>query len=185
MITLEVNTRSAWRKWLEKNHAHATELWLVFHKGGTGRPTLEYEAAVEEALCFGWIDSIVRRLDDEHFIRKFTPRKDAAKWSELNLKRFARMKEAGLVTEAGLRVYAPGKPLRPVAPARVKAAIPSELIVALRGNPKAGVFFDGLAQSYRNQYIGWISAAKRPETRAKRVAETVALLAKGQKLGLK
>ncbi len=168
-----------------KNHAGTTEVWLVFNKAASGKSTLAYDDAVEEALCFGWVDSIVRRLDHERFARKFTPRKDATKWSALNLGRFARMKAAGAVTEAGLRVFAPAKPQKPVAPARIQAAIPDELAAALRSNAKAANFFSGLAQSHRNQYIGWISAAKRPETRIKRVAESIALLANGQKLGLK
>ena len=84
---LYVEDRKAWRAWLERHHAAATEIWLVYYKKGTGRPSIPYEDSVEEALCFGWIDSLIRKLDEERYARKFTPRTDTTKWSVSNKRR--------------------------------------------------------------------------------------------------
>jgi len=91
MKLLYVKTAQEWRKWLSHNHDTETEVWLVFFKKETGEPSLQYESSVEEALCFGWIDSIIKKLDDNRYVRKFTPRKNSSKWSELNKKRVARL----------------------------------------------------------------------------------------------
>src|SRR5262245_35714959 len=100
--TLDVKTRHAWRKWLEKHHDCQTEIWLVFHKLHTGTKSIDYHDALDEALCFGWIDSLVRRLDDDRFARKFTPRKPDSRWSAINIKRYAELKEQGLLAAPGL-----------------------------------------------------------------------------------
>jgi uncharacterized protein YdeI (YjbR/CyaY-like superfamily) len=102
--TLHVTTREAWRKWLQKHHDRETEVWLIFYKQHTGKPRVAYEDAVEEALCFGWIDSIVRRVDDECYMQKFTPRKPNSKWSDSNRARVKKLLKAGLMTEAGKSV---------------------------------------------------------------------------------
>src|SRR5437762_3505623 len=99
---LEISTRRAWRAWLEKNHASNPGVWLVFYKEHTGKPSLDYEDFVREALCFGWIDSLIKRLDDNRFARKVTPRKPTSKWSDLNRKRWAELKSAGLLAASGL-----------------------------------------------------------------------------------
>lgn len=91
MEQLYVTDRDQWHDWLSQHHAAETAVWLVFYKKGTFKPTIEYEAAVEEALCFGWIDSIIKRVDGEKYVRKFTPRKDKSDWSALNRKRVAKM----------------------------------------------------------------------------------------------
>jgi uncharacterized protein YdeI (YjbR/CyaY-like superfamily) len=184
--TLEVRTRAQWRAWLEKHHASATEIWLVFHKQHTGAASLDYEAAVEEALCFGWIDSLVRRLDDRRYARKLTPRKPDSRWSDLNRRRYASLAKRGLLREAG-RANAPtGKRSYTLAQRRAyDAPVPSYIGRALQANPVARRFFESLAPSYRRAYVGWIDAAKRAETRERRLHEAVVRLAKRQKLGLK
>src|SRR5262245_26338719 len=111
--------RSGWRAWLAEHHDRAREVWLIFYKRHTGRPTVSSDAAVEEALCYGWIDSIVKRVDDRRYIQKFSPRRDAGKWSASNLERFSRMVEAGLMTEAGRAKMAPA--LEPRVPRAAKA----------------------------------------------------------------
>ncbi len=188
MKTLEVKTRTQWRRWLKNNSAKETVIWLVFYKKHTGKPCLEYDAAVEEALCFGWIDSIVKKLDEERYARKFTPRRPGSQWSQLNKKRFAAMVEQGLMTERGLAKVEEAKKSglwdasdRP----EISLEVPKELKKALAKNRKAKTFFDGLAPTYQKHFIAWIATAKRQETRDRRVSESVALLEQGKKLGLK
>ena len=182
LITVEVRTRRQWRAWLAKHHASSPGVWLVFHKDHTGVKSIPYEDAVREALCFGWIDSLVKRLDDDRYARKFTPRKPTSKWSDINRKRWAELEAAGLLTSAGLaaaptnNTYAP----RPVIP-----DLPAYIARALKANSKAWEFFQELAPTYRRHFVVWIHMAKRPETRERRIRESIRLLAAGKKLGLK
>lgn len=182
LITLKVRNRQEWRTWLEKHYGSSPGVWLVFHKDHTRVPSIPLEDSVREALCFGWIDSLIKRLDDNRYARKFTPRKPASKWSEINRKRWAELNAAGLLTPAGLaaaptnNTYAP----RPAIP-----DLPAYIARALKANPKAWVFFQELAPSYRRHFVGWIHSAKRTDTREKHIRESIALLAAGKKLGLK
>jgi uncharacterized protein YdeI (YjbR/CyaY-like superfamily) len=183
VTTLDIRGRERWRAWLARHHASANEVWLVFHKRHTGRASIEYEAAVEEALCFGWVDSLIKRLDADRYARKFTPRKPDSKWSTANRRRYLKVQAEGRLTAAG-RARAPtarggDAPRLPVA--RPQA----DLVTALDARPAARRWFDALAPSYKRQYIRWIAAAKRPETRARRLREAVALLSAGKTLGLK
>jgi uncharacterized protein YdeI (YjbR/CyaY-like superfamily) len=140
-----------------------------------------YEDSVLEALCFGWVDSLIKRLDDDRYARKFTPRKPASKWSESNRKRWAELEKTGLITAAG----------RAAAPTDKTSAtpevpdLPNYLAKALKANSKAWRFFQGLAPSHRRHFVAWIHMAKRPETREKRICESIALMAAGKRLGLK
>jgi uncharacterized protein YdeI (YjbR/CyaY-like superfamily) len=181
--TLDVRTRRAWRKWLETHHDCEAEVWLVFHKRHTGVGSIPYEDAVEEALCFGWVDSLVRRLDDDRYARKFTPRKEDSKWSTANRRRYAELKSRGLLAEPGLK--RPPTSRSGDAPRPSASVIPSGIKVRLQADARAWRFFEQLAPSYRRAFIGWIEAARRPETRERRLREAVALLAAGKKLGLK
>jgi uncharacterized protein YdeI (YjbR/CyaY-like superfamily) len=192
MNLLHPTTRPAWRTWLAANHAGETEIWLVYSKRHTHQPRVEYAEAVEEALCFGWIDSIVRTIDADRYAQKFTPRKAKSKWSALNLERFARMVREGKMTSAGLAKAPPEEEAAAAVPAIPKApvgegeeAVPSYIEEALRANGVAWTNFSRFAPSYRRLYIRWIEAAKREETRRKRLAEAVSLLERNQKLGLK
>jgi uncharacterized protein YdeI (YjbR/CyaY-like superfamily) len=140
------------------------------------------EDTVREALCFGWIDSLVKRLDDDRYALKVTPRKPTSKWSDINRKRWAKLKAAGLLAPAGLEAapttntYAP----RPVIP-----VLPAYLAKALKANSKAWEFFRELAPTYRRDFVVWIHTAKRSETRERRIRESIGLLASRKKLGLK
>src|SRR5882672_2504259 len=100
--TLHVTSRDEWRAWLKKHHASETEVWLIYSKRNSGQPRIPYDHAVEEALCFGWIDSLVKRIDDEKFAQKFTPRRDCTKWSALNKRRVRKLIREGRMTEDGL-----------------------------------------------------------------------------------
>jgi uncharacterized protein YdeI (YjbR/CyaY-like superfamily) len=181
-------SRGAWRRWLEKNHGEAGEVWLVFYKRHTGKPTLSYNDAVEEALCFGWIDGIKKSVDAERYMHRFTPRKPGSKWSESNKRRVARLVEAGLMAPAGEKAVAEAKasgnwdaPARP----DIDLSTPPELDARLSKDPKAAAFFESLAPSYRRQFIAWIASAKRADTRKRRADEALALLRAGQKLGMR
>jgi len=181
--TLTVATRAAWRAWLRKHHRSATEIWLVFHKQHAGRPNVDYEAAVEEALCFGWIDSLVRRLDDDRYARKFTPRTADSRWSAINRRRYAQVEARGLLAAAGKA--RPPTVRSSIAPQRQEWVLPPYIEQTLRANAKAWTNFGRLARSYRRAYIGWIDSAKREETKARRLHEALVRLAAGEKLGLK
>ena len=188
MKQLYVTNKDEWREWLSRNHATKAGIWLVFYKKETSRPTIAYEVAVEEAICFGWIDSIIKKIDATSYARKFTPRSDKSKWSSLNKKRANKMIREGRMTEVGLaRIKAAkktglwDKDPRP----RISLDVPTEFAKALARKKKAKGNFDKLAPSYRKHYIGWIAVAKRLETKKRRIDESIALLEKGQKLGLK
>ena len=182
LLQIEAGTRRQWRAWLGEHHASSPGVWLVFHKKHTGVKSIAYEDSVREALCFGWVDSLVKRLDDERYARKFTPRKPTSPWSDINRRRWLELETAGLLAPAGLAAaptdkgYAP----RPAIP-----ELPAYIARALRANPKAWAFFRELAPTYRRHFVGWIHSAKRSETREKRTREAVALLEAGKKLGLK
>jgi uncharacterized protein YdeI (YjbR/CyaY-like superfamily) len=183
IATLALRTRAEWRRWLARHHASSKEIWLAFHKRHTGEPCIEYEAAVEEALCFGWIDSLVRRLDDARYARKFTPRKPGSAWSAINRRRYASLEQRGLLREPG-RANRPGTKIAS-APARRAWPLPEYIEQAFKAAPRAWATFEQLAPSYRRSYIGWIDSAKRPETKERRLSEAIRLLERGEKLGLK
>jgi uncharacterized protein YdeI (YjbR/CyaY-like superfamily) len=189
MEKLEVASRDEWRAWLAANYTDKKEIWLVFNKKGTGVPSISYDAAVEEALCFGWIDSIIKRLDDAQFVRKFTPRTEKSNWSALNIKRAEKMIQSGLMTAHGLRLIeaakANGKWEKPVQKPTLTYHLHPEFEEALRRNKTAKGTFDNLSPTYQQQYIGWIQIAKREKTRRKRIEESIRLLEQGKKLGLR
>jgi uncharacterized protein YdeI (YjbR/CyaY-like superfamily) len=185
--TLYVSDRASWRAWLEENHASEREVWLVYYKKHTGRPRIPYDDAVEEALCFGWIDSTVRRLDEERYLQKFTPRRERSNWCESNVKRARRLIAEGRMTKAGLDAIAEGAPEQKFAP-RPKPEeleVPRFVSAALKKTPKAWENFNALAPSYRRDYVHWITHAKRDETRERRLREAARLLSENKKLGMK
>jgi uncharacterized protein YdeI (YjbR/CyaY-like superfamily) len=181
-------SRKAWRNWLERNHATAAEVWLVYYKRHTGKATVSYGDSVEEALCFGWIDGVRRAIDEERYEHRFSPRKPNSDWSEINKRRVAKLTAAGLMTPAGQSCVNEAKrngrwsePRKP--PPRFEAS--PELEAALESNRRAAEHFAALAPSYRHQYVGWIASAKRDETRRRRIEEAIALLERGEKLGMR
>lgn len=187
--TLYVTNRYDWRTWLEKNHETEKEVWLIYYKKHTNRPRIPYDDAVEEALCFGWIDSIVQKIDDERYAQKFTPRKNSSNWSELNKRRIRKLLKEGRMTQAGRVKIGVGvleAEERSKSERKTKElVIPSYLSEALRENKKAWENFNNLAPSYRRQYVGWIANAKKEETRKRRIREAIELLARNEKLGMK
>lgn len=183
MKTLEARTLEQWRSWLAEHHDAESEVWLVFYKQHTGQESIAYGDALDEALCFGWIDSLVKRLDDERFARKFTPRKPDSKWSSVNRKRYAQLEASGRLTPAGLN--RPPTDRSGDAPRPPLSEIPEYVQEALRKHPSAGKTFESLAPSHRREYLGWIDSAKRQETKMRRLEEAIRRLEAGEKLGLK
>jgi uncharacterized protein YdeI (YjbR/CyaY-like superfamily) len=181
--TLDVRTRKQWRAWLQSHHRTESDVWLVFHKRHTGEPSVAYGDAVEEALCFGWIDSLIRRLDEDRYARKFTPRTPQSRWSTANRRRYAALEARGLLCAAGLQRAPAGR--SGDAPRPAADALPAYIETALKANPRAWAYFERLAPSYRRTYILWIDSAKRGPTKAKRLREAVDQLAAGRRLGLK
>jgi uncharacterized protein YdeI (YjbR/CyaY-like superfamily) len=184
MNTLDARDLEQWRDWLAAHHDSESEVWLVFDKRRTGtQPSIAYEDAVNEALCFGWIDSLVKRLDAQRYARKFTPRKPGSRWSTANRRRFAQLQASGPLTSAGRNRPPTGR--SGDAPRPSLAQIPPYIEQALASKPAARSFFESLAPSYRRLYIAWIDSARRQETKTKRLEEAIGLLAAGKKLGLK
>ena len=180
---LDVRSRREWRNWLQKHHDSESGIWLVFHKRHTDEKSIGYDDAVEEALCFGWIDSLIKRLDDDRYARKFTPRKPGSKWSTINRRRYTDLKERGLLAAPGLERSPTGR--SGDAPRPSVSVIPQYIEMQLKADPRAWNFFERLAPSCRRAYIGWIDSAKREETKEKRLREAISLLADGKELGLK
>jgi uncharacterized protein YdeI (YjbR/CyaY-like superfamily) len=181
-------TVDQWRTWLAKNHEVAREAWLVIRKKHARGSGLTYIEALEEALCFGWIDGILKRLDDEKHLVRFSPRRRNSIWSELNKKRIGKLMREGRMTEAGLAKIKEAKANGQWDKAAQRediTLVPAELTAALARNEQARRNFDKLAPSCRKRFIYWISMAKRQETRDKRVAESVGLLTRDEPLGLK
>src|SRR5262245_4656201 len=172
MKTLLVRTLDEWRSWLADHHGSVSEVWLIFHKRHTSVACIDYEDALDEALCFGWVDSLIKRLDDRRFARKFTPRKADSRWSDVNRKRYAELKDLGRLKPPGI-ARAPTS--RGSAPRPVRLELPSKLPgyidVALRNHPKALRQFDALPPSERRRYFAWIESAKREETKLRRLNE--------------
>lgn len=188
MEELDFKTTAEWRTWLAGNYEKSSGIWLVFYKKETGKPTLIYEHAIEEALCYGWVDSIIRKIDEEKYVRKFTPRKDDSNWSDSNKKRVARLINQNRMAEPGLMKVSIAKkngrwekPNRP----QISFELPKEFKSALDKNQKAKQNFAALASSYQKHYIAWIAVAKKPETRTNRLREAIQLLEKNKKLGLR
>jgi uncharacterized protein YdeI (YjbR/CyaY-like superfamily) len=172
---------------LESHHDTEREIWLIFYKKHTGKSGIPYDAAVEEAICFGWIDSLMKRMDDERYIQKFSPRRKASRWSSLNIERAERMTEAGLMAPSGLARYEEVKrnPQKIVVRETGEPSLPSDLQRALKRSGPAVSHFVGFSKSYRRLCIGWINDAKRDGTRKRRIREVVDLAAQGKRIGIK
>jgi uncharacterized protein YdeI (YjbR/CyaY-like superfamily) len=184
MKTFDPRTVARWRAWLEQHHASASEIWLVFHKQHTGTTSVGYMEALDEALCYGWIDSLVRRLDEDRYARKFTPRKSNSKWSDINRKRYAELAKAGRLAPAG-KARSPETGGRYDARLAMPEKTPPYITKALKAKPTAWGFFQTLTPKQQRYAWGWVHLAKQDETRRRRLEEVIRLLSKKQKLGLK
>lgn len=170
--------RKKWRAWLEENHARSPGIWLVFYKKASGTPTVRYDEAVEEALCFGWIDSLMKPVDSEKYRQLFTPRKTKSRWSSPNKERVERMIAAGLMTDVGMAKIRVAKKDGSWQSRDVVETldIPPDLRKALTAQ-KQTENFARIPPGRRKQLLGWIHEAKRPETRRRRIEQAVAIAA--------
>lgn len=179
--------RDEWRNWLEKNHDLYNEIWLIYFKKHTNKRSIKQPEAVEEALCYGWIDSIVKRIDDEQYMQKFTPRKDNSIWSDVNKIRVAQLIKDEKMTEHGLKKIKMAKKNGMWTKIQLQeniSNIPKEFEIALTENIIAKSNFESLAQSHKKQYIYWIADAKREDTKNRRIAQAMDMLKNNQKLGI-
>lgn len=174
--------RSEWRKWLE-NHAVSSGVWLIYYKKGSGKPSVSYDEAVEEALCFGWIDSRVNALDDQRYMQFFSPRKPKSSWSKLNKQRVAQLIQNGLMTATGLEKIEAAKRDGSwnLLDAIEDLQLSADIMAALDSNKTASDNFMAFSTSVKKNIVRWIESAKRPETRLQRIAETVTLAAQNIK----
>jgi len=176
--TLYVTSKEEWRAWLTKHYQSETEVWLIFYKKHSGRPRISYDHAVEEALCFGWIDSIVKKMDDDRFAQRFTPRRDGSRWSALNKRRLRKLIREGRMTDAGL-AKVDDVTLGEKAPAKSSEEdldIPRFVKQGLKANAKAWKSFRSASPSRRSAYIRLIMDAKTEETRERRLREAISRL---------
>ena len=173
-------TAAQWRRWLQRNHDKETEIWLAFAKKDSGKKTLTYEEALDEALCFGWIDTLVKRLDDDYYQQRFVRRKKSSKWSAINLAKFDRLEKAGKMTDAG-RAAKPADVEPPPRRFQSGEAIPDFIARELALHPVAQEFWNEIPPSHRRNYVRWITEAKQEETRQRRLARAIAALDAHQK----
>jgi uncharacterized protein YdeI (YjbR/CyaY-like superfamily) len=185
MKTLLARTVDEWRNWLDEHHALEPEVWIVCYKQHTGIASIDYKDALDEALCFGWVDSLVKRLDDDRFARKFTPRRADSRWSDTNRKRYAMLKKNGRLKAPGIKRPPTHRSYDRPQPFKLPAQLPRYIQAELKKHPAARRHFDALAPSHRRKYVGWIDSAKRDETKARRLKEAIRLLTAGKPLGLK
>ena len=177
---------AAFRTWLAKNHAKAPELWVAFYKKHTGKAGLTYPEAVDEALAFGWIDGIKKRVDDEAFTHRFTPRRARSIWSDINIRRVEALIEAGRMQPAGMAAYEARDPVRSgiYSFERKAAAFDAEALETFKANAKAWAFFEKQPPGYRRLVTHRVMSAKRQETRARRLQQLIALSQRGLRFEL-
>ena len=178
-------TPDAFRDWLQRNHASAPELLVGFWKKGTGRPSIDWPRARDQALCFGWIDGVRKSLGEDSYTIRFTPRRAGSVWSRVNLDRYAALKAEGAMTEAGEHAFAEGKEnTGRYSYENAANTLDPEEIARFRADAAAWADWEGRPPGYRKVALHWVTSAKRPETRAKRLTTLIADSAAGRKIGV-
>ena len=187
MIERLFRTAADWRAWLAENHDREKEIWVVYYKKGRGKKSLTYIEALEEALCFGWIDSTVQRLDEDRYQQRYTPRNADSVWSALNKARIAKLIASGRMAEPGLRKIKEAKKngsWTRLDPVERSAAFAPELLEALAKHPKAREAFEKLPPSQKKLWSWWIISAKKAETRVRRIAAALVWIEAGRRIGM-
>ena len=179
METVIAADRAEWRRWLAKNFARCDEIWLVFYKKASGKPGVSYDHAVEEALCFGWIDGKKKRLDDESYAFRFTPRKAASQWSKSNVERMERLIADGKMMPPGLAAYNAAE--RRQTP-QMPADMPKGLADRFRKQRAAWTNYEKFPPGYRRMTAGWVASAKKEETRIKRLEKLIEFSARNERI---
>ena len=176
-------TKQQWRAWLEENYLQKEAVWLILYKKNVNKPTISWSDAVDEALCFGWIDSVKKKLDEQRSIQFFSKRKPKSTWSKINKEKVQKLMEAGQMTNAGLDCIALAKQNGSweILDSVEQLAIPKDLETELMSKANAMDFFLSLSKSTKKAMLQWLVLAKRPDTRQKRIAEIAKLAAQQQK----
>jgi len=189
MNKLRADSIEAWKSWLAQNHDREDVVWLVFRKKGKGPVPFDYQSALDEALCMGWVDSLMKRIDEVSYMRKFTPRKPTSTWSERNKERVEQLILQGRMMPAGMKTIevARGNGMwdKGIELPEVDETLPGALLSAFQDSPLARNQYFGMPTRAQKQFNIWINMAKRAETVRKRVDESINLLEKGEELGLK
>lgn len=172
------------RRWLEKNHATARELWVGFYKKGSGRASVTYPEALDEALCFGWIDGVRKTVDAASYVQRFTPRRPRSNWSRVNIKRVSELKAAGRLAPPGVAAFAQRDPARvdQYSFENAPRVLPPDYERTFSANARAWAFFQAQPPGYRRLAAFYVMSAKKEETRARRLKALIALSAKGRRL---
>jgi uncharacterized protein YdeI (YjbR/CyaY-like superfamily) len=176
-------SRHEWRQWLKKNHRSAASVWLLLYKKQTGQPTISWSEAVEEALCFGWIDSIRKPVNQESFIQFFGKRKPASTWSKINKEKVQQLIDNGQMMKAGLESIETAKQngCWTILDEVEEITIPKDLSAAFRLHPGSAIYFSGLSRSVKKAILQWLVLAKRPVTRQNRIDEIASMAAQKKK----
>ena len=185
MEAIFFDAAGAFRAWLEEHHETEPEVWVGYYKKATGKPTMTWSEAVDEALCFGWIDGKLQRIDDERHRQRFTPRRPRSNWSATNIAKVGELRALGRMTPAGEAAFAARRtedPFELTYERRHEAAFDPEQEAAFRADKEAWAWFGEQSQSYRQLATFWVVSAKRPETRAKRLATLIECSAGGRRV---
>ena len=177
MKTLYVKDRKQWRSWLAKNGECAPEIWLIYPKKHSKKARIPYEDAVEEALCFGWIDGTTRKLDADRYVQRFTPRRKSSRWSAINIRRARKMIAAGKMTTAGRQAFRPERKTE-----AHPTELPLELERTFQKRAAAWENFQGFPSFYRRMTVGWVASAKKEETRVKRLGKLMEYSARNERI---
>ncbi len=177
MKTLYVRNAGEWRSWLEKHGQSAKEIFVIYYKKASGKPRIPYEDAVEQALCFGWIDGRTNKLDADRFVQRFTPRQPNSRWSEINIRRTRKLIREGRMTPAGLAVFRPERKVEPK-----PNALPPDLLKEFQKSGRAWRNFLGFPPYYQRMTSGWIASAKKPETQRKRFRQLLEFSAANKRI---
>ena len=186
---LEVSDQGQWRQWLEKNNKSAKEIWLVYYKKHSGKPRIPYNDAVEEALCFGWIDSTTKPFDTDRSLQRFTPRRKNSQLSEMNKERIRRLIKDGKMTQAGLDSISnhleQGPKSREESRQLIEFKFPGDIIQKLKADPVVWEHYNQFPESYKKIRVAWIDGArKRPEVFDQRLRYFIRMTAKNKKFGM-
>jgi uncharacterized protein YdeI (YjbR/CyaY-like superfamily) len=186
-MELYFKTRGEWRNWLDENHSKVRGVWLVYYKKNSEKPRIPYNDAVEEALCYGWIDGKIKRVNEDYYIQWFTPRRPGSRWSKLNMERAGKLIKEGKMRHQGLKAYEetvkePG--LIYEIRTETNISLPDDLLTALQRNSEAYINFNNFPPSSQRLYLLWLSNAKREETRVGRITKIVARAEKNIRAGM-
>jgi uncharacterized protein YdeI (YjbR/CyaY-like superfamily) len=177
-------TQADFRAWLDRNHETAAELWVGLHRKGSGKPSITWPEAVDQALCFGWIDGIRKRVDDTSYMNRFTPRRPTSTWSAVNVKRALDLIELGLMAPAGLRAFEARRDNRIgiYSYEQRPQELPAKYARPFRANARAWKAWRAMPPSYRKAATWWVISAKRDETRERRLTTLIETTARGERI---